>query len=66
MKAAALFSKACDLDDAEGCLNLGRVYQAGSGVVRDTGRAAASYRRALAIVPDMASALRALDGLAGS
>jgi TPR repeat protein len=47
-KAKELFSKACDAKDAEGCFNLGNMYDNGEGVKRNysKSKAVSLYKRA--------------------
>ena len=46
---AGLYQKACDLDDANGCVRLGAMYEQGRGVDRSEERALTLYRRACRI-----------------
>jgi hypothetical protein len=52
-KAAALFTRACDLGVGEGCFNLGLCYQNAFGVANDEVKAAALFTKAcgLGIAP---------------
>ncbi|WP_367179176.1 tetratricopeptide repeat protein, partial [uncultured Campylobacter sp.] len=44
--ANKLFSKACDLEIAEGCNNLGYLYESGKGVKKDKSMAKKYYGKA--------------------
>ncbi len=43
--AATLFRRGCDSGDVRGCTNLGWMYETGSGVEQDEGKAVALYRQ---------------------
>jgi TPR repeat protein len=45
-RAAALYQRACDLNDPRGCARLGSMYQDGRGVNEDRARADALFSRA--------------------
>ncbi|GAA6843468.1 hypothetical protein CHA185_15000 [Helicobacter pylori] len=46
IKAAYLYSKACDLKEGLGCFNLGALYYNGKGVEKDLTKAAYFYSKA--------------------
>jgi hypothetical protein len=41
-----LYQKACDGGDAQGCFNLGVMYENGRGVTKDQAKAAQLYQKA--------------------
>jgi TPR repeat protein len=44
-RAAALFSKACDASDPDGCSDLGHSYLVGDGVEKDSAKAKLLFRK---------------------
>jgi TPR repeat protein len=61
-KAAALHQQACDGDESIACLNLGRLYEQGLGVARDTARAALLYQKACDSSPEGCVGFTYVDG----
>jgi hypothetical protein len=48
-RAATLFQRACDANNAEACATLGAVYESGEGVTKNKSRALTLYQKACRI-----------------